>query len=107
MERVSCHLNHVALSLVPMHLGNRLGGIGALERCFMGVKDCQYERLGLGNRGLAKAKKGDLEGAIADLDQAIQLNPELADAYLNRVFFSDLTREPLQYLIHSLFSFHL
>jgi DNA-binding transcriptional LysR family regulator len=24
-----------------------------------------------------------------------------------RVFFSDLTREPLQYLIHSLFSFHL
>jgi hypothetical protein len=26
---------------------------------------------------------------------------------LYRVFFSDLTREPLQYLIRSLFSFHL
>ena len=26
---------------------------------------------------------------------------------IKRVFFSDLTREPLQYLIRSLFSFHL
>ena len=33
---------------------------------------------------------GELEGAIADLDQAIQLNPELADAYLNRGFVKQM-----------------
>jgi tetratricopeptide (TPR) repeat protein len=31
-----------------------------------------------------KYKKGDFEGAIADLDKAIAINPELAEAYNNR-----------------------
>ena len=36
------------------------------------------------NRGLTRYKKGDIEGALADLDQAIRMRPTLATAYLNR-----------------------
>ena len=36
------------------------------------------------NRGLAKGKLGDFEGAIADCDKAIELNPKSASAYNNR-----------------------
>jgi tetratricopeptide (TPR) repeat protein len=36
------------------------------------------------NRGVARYQKGDLEGALADLDLAIRMRPSLATAYLNR-----------------------
>jgi tetratricopeptide (TPR) repeat protein len=36
------------------------------------------------NRGVAKAKKGDLDGALIDCDRAIELNPKLAGAYSSR-----------------------
>src|SRR5687767_8347213 len=36
------------------------------------------------NRGLARYQKGDLEGALADLNPAIRIRPTLAVAYLNR-----------------------
>lgn len=35
-------------------------------------------------RGLAYAKKGQLESAIAAFDKAVQLNPKLVEAYVNR-----------------------
>jgi tetratricopeptide (TPR) repeat protein len=35
------------------------------------------------NRGLARSELGDLDGAIADYDQAIKLNPQLVEAYGN------------------------
>jgi len=36
------------------------------------------------NRGLARYRKGDVEGALADWDLAIRINPRSAEAYLNR-----------------------
>ncbi len=36
------------------------------------------------NRGIAKKHKGDLDGAIADYDRAIQINPKYDSAYNNR-----------------------
>jgi Flp pilus assembly protein TadD len=34
--------------------------------------------------GTAKAEKGDYDGAIADLDRAIELDPNNASPYSNR-----------------------
>lgn len=36
------------------------------------------------NRGIEKAKNGDLDGALADFDRAIELNPKDDAAYYNR-----------------------
>ena len=36
------------------------------------------------NRGNAYARKGDLDRALADYDEAIRLDPKLALAYYNR-----------------------
>ena len=36
------------------------------------------------NRGLAYARNGQLDRAIEDLDQAIRLDPNLAEAFNNR-----------------------
>ncbi len=41
------------------------------------------------NRGIERGRQGDHKGAIADFDQAIQLNPEMDEAYLNRAVSHD------------------
>ena len=49
-------------------------------------KKCGYPQLASAyyNRGIAKAKLKDYQGAIADFSKAIQLDPQLASAYYNR-----------------------
>lgn len=41
-------------------------------------------RLSLCQRGIRKVKRGDFAGAIADFNQSLQANPQLAPAYLMR-----------------------
>jgi tetratricopeptide (TPR) repeat protein len=36
------------------------------------------------NRGIGKQAKGDLDGAIADYNRALELNPKYATAWQNR-----------------------
>ena len=36
------------------------------------------------NRGNAKQEKGDIDGAITDFNQAIEINPKYSEAYNNR-----------------------
>jgi Flp pilus assembly protein TadD len=38
------------------------------------------------NRGFAKQAKGDVDGAIADFNRAIELDPKQPRAYMNRGF---------------------
>jgi tetratricopeptide (TPR) repeat protein len=45
-----------------------------------GVNDAKFYR----DRGMASYRKGDLIAAVADLDQAIQLDPKLSAAYVDR-----------------------
>lgn len=46
--------------------------------------DSQTRVIGLYSRGIALFEKGDYQAAFADLDQAIALDPESAQAYFNR-----------------------
>ena len=36
------------------------------------------------NRGIAKFKKGDFDGAIQDYSQVLKINPKDSDAFFNR-----------------------
>src|SRR5439155_18571859 len=46
------------------------------------------------NRGIEKAKNGDLDGAIADFDRAIQRDPKDDAAYYNRAQAKKLKKDP-------------
>src|SRR5580658_3288596 len=47
------------------------------------------EAIDANNQGLDIAKQGDLNGAIADYDKAIQLDPKLEAAFVNRASAKD------------------
>jgi tetratricopeptide (TPR) repeat protein len=51
------------------------------------------EKIDLVNRGIEKAKKGDLDGAIADFSHAIELDPKDAIAYSNRAHAKRLKKD--------------
>ena len=46
--------------------------------------DSDTKALAYNNRGIAKGSMGDHKGAIADLDRALEINPQLAGGYYNR-----------------------
>jgi tetratricopeptide (TPR) repeat protein len=53
----------------------------ALEQTTLSVKDRAATFV---NRGILRARKEDSEGALADYDQGIALNPALGEAYVDR-----------------------
>jgi tetratricopeptide (TPR) repeat protein len=83
------------------HESQALVGLGALSQAqeeyeqvfeyyeealtlFRNLDDQEWEVKTLSNRGVAYAEQGAYERAIADFDRAIDLDPELAAAYINR-----------------------
>ena len=44
-------------------------------------------------RGKARYKKGNIEGALADFEYAIKIDPKLAKAYANRGAIKDLKKD--------------
>lgn len=53
----------------------------ALDQTTLSVKD---RAATLVNRGILRARKNETEGALADYDQGITLNPMLGEAYVDR-----------------------
>jgi lipoprotein NlpI len=62
-------------------------GLALLTVLFL-VTTCSFggDETNYFNRGIAKGKKRDFDGAIADFTKAIELNPQDAKAYRNRGF---------------------
>ena len=56
----------------------------AIAACTEAIKQDPQNADAYRNRGIAKAIKGNIDGAIGDYDEAIKLNPEDAAAYQNR-----------------------
>ena len=85
-----------ASSGAPQAVASRNGGLPAGASAQAGLQSAVAESSppasptadesdgNLVNRGIEKAKNGDLDGAIADFDRAIQLNPKDDAPYYNR-----------------------
>jgi tetratricopeptide (TPR) repeat protein len=92
-----CTMVQLALSHVPMPGGFRWERL----RCLLAFVAAVFVALAVAppaltqsqqqtdahahyDRGYARQSQGDLDGAIADYDQAIRLEPTYGDAYFNR-----------------------
>jgi len=67
---------------------SRRSGRNAIEICDLALKNGILKRTDIAstyvNRGIVRSLSGDQEGAIADYNQALKINPELAEAFANR-----------------------
>jgi tetratricopeptide (TPR) repeat protein len=68
-------INTSTATTAPASANNAPGAAGA-----SGVNDAKFYR----DRGMASYRKGDLAAAVADLDQAIQIDPKFSAAYVDR-----------------------
>src|SRR6266480_6216532 len=64
--------------------GSRSGGLQSAAAGKSATSAAEEPDENLVNRGIEKAKNGDLDGAIADFDRAIKLNPKDDAPYYNR-----------------------
>jgi tetratricopeptide (TPR) repeat protein len=72
----------LAWMLISMPLGTAFGQQAAKDPF---IPEANVQNAGIYNdRGIAKQNKGDLDGAMADYNQAIKLDPKLDVAYINR-----------------------
>jgi tetratricopeptide (TPR) repeat protein len=67
---------------------SRFGSTEAIDDCDQALRDENLSAFDLVathvNRGILKLRKGAVDEAIGDFDRAIALNPEEAEAYLNK-----------------------
>ena len=66
-------VNHAARFLLLVTMG-----LGMTATAFCDAAEDYYKR------GVGKLSQGDTDGAIADFDTAIELNPAFAEAYVTR-----------------------
>jgi tetratricopeptide (TPR) repeat protein len=60
------------------------GFCGSLFLAWTVICSACYSSVNLYNRGVEKQERGDLDGAIADYTNAIEINPDFSSAYYNR-----------------------
>ncbi len=48
------------------------------------MSPCPTYAVAFFNRGLVRQSQGDLDGALADFDRAIEITPDLAESYFYR-----------------------
>ena len=96
ISRMTTAIAAAALSLLPLGQPLLLGSTTALATAAVVLStqaaDAQSAAFFI-NRGRAKFKNGDYQGAITDYTMAIEINPQYANAYVNRGIDRELAND--------------
>src|SRR5438034_274217 len=77
-------LDKLFIALTVAGLATTLAPVSAHAGRTRSIEFNPKDAIAYNNRGYAKSDKGDLDGAIADYDEATKFDPKYAIAYCNR-----------------------